>query len=122
MLTKIQSFCTLRTPFDKLLTLFLTMGLTQFNLSKNISFYNYAHNSGARGSPDMILSAFDVKFNEKKDEIPPRACRPFQPFCPFRPFRLSKTQKSSKVNKFAKHVHPPELVYPSLDFSLLIQL
>ena len=27
-------------------------------------------------SPDMILVAFDVKFHEKKDEIPPRACRP----------------------------------------------
>ena len=28
------------------------------------------------GSPDMILTAFDVKFNEKKDVIPPGACRP----------------------------------------------
>ena len=27
-------------------------------------------------SPDMILTAFDGKFDEKKDEIPPRACRP----------------------------------------------
>ena len=27
-------------------------------------------------SPDMILTAFDVKFDEKKDEIPPRACNP----------------------------------------------
>ena len=24
----------------------------------------------------MIFSAFDMKFQEKKDEIPPRACRP----------------------------------------------
>ena len=24
----------------------------------------------------MILTAFDVKFHEKKDEIPPGACRP----------------------------------------------
>ena len=24
----------------------------------------------------MILTAFDVKFHEKKDELPPRACRP----------------------------------------------
>ena len=24
----------------------------------------------------MILTAFDVKFHEKKDEIPPEACRP----------------------------------------------
>ena len=27
-------------------------------------------------SPDMILTAFDRKFHEKKDEIPPGACRP----------------------------------------------
>ena len=52
------------------------MGLTQFNLSKNVGFYKYAHNSGPRRSPDMILTAFDVKFHEKKDEIPPEACRP----------------------------------------------
>ena len=25
---------------------------------------------------DMILAAFDGKFHEKKDEIPPQACRP----------------------------------------------
>ena len=28
------------------------------------------------GSPDMILTAFDGKFGEKKDEIPPGICRP----------------------------------------------
>ena len=28
------------------------------------------------GSPDMILTAFDGKFDQKKDEIPPGACRP----------------------------------------------
>ena len=27
-------------------------------------------------SPDMILTAFDVKFREKQNEIPPEACRP----------------------------------------------
>ena len=27
-------------------------------------------------APDMILSAFEVKLREKKDEIPPRAHRP----------------------------------------------
>ena len=31
---------------------------------------------GPKGSPDVILNAFDVKLNEKKDEIPPKACRP----------------------------------------------
>ena len=29
-------------------------------------------------SPDMILTAFDVKFREKKDEIPPEVCRPLK--------------------------------------------
>ena len=28
------------------------------------------------GSPDMILTPSDGKFDEKKDEIPPGACRP----------------------------------------------
>ena len=28
------------------------------------------------GSPDMILTPFDRKFDEKKDEIPPGICRP----------------------------------------------
>ena len=28
------------------------------------------------GSPDMILMAFDGKFQETKYEIPPEACRP----------------------------------------------
>ena len=30
------------------------------------------------GSPDMILTAFDVKFDEKKDGMPPEACRPLK--------------------------------------------
>ena len=31
------------------------------------------------GSPDMILVAFERKFDEKKDEIPPGICRPHIP-------------------------------------------
>ena len=52
------------------------MGITQFNLNKNICFYKYAHNSGPKGSPDMILSAFDMTFHDKNEGIPPRACKP----------------------------------------------
>ena len=37
--------------------------------------------------PDMILTAFDGKFHEKKDELPPKACRP------------PKTQKKNNVDK-----------------------
>ena len=52
------------------------MGLNQNVLSRNVCFYKYAHNSAPRGSPDMILIAFDMKFNEKNDEIPPTVSRP----------------------------------------------
>ena len=38
-------------------------------------FYKYAHILGPKRSPDVMLNAFDVKFDEKKDEIPPKACR-----------------------------------------------
>ena len=54
------------------------MGHTQHVLGKDICFYKYAHNSGPRGSPDMILTAFDVKFHETKDELPLGACRPLK--------------------------------------------
>ena len=42
------------------------MGLTQNVLGENICLYKYAHNSGPRWAPDMTLTAFDVKFHEKK--------------------------------------------------------
>ena len=56
--------------------LFLTLVITQFNLYTNICSYKYGHNSGPKGSPGMIWNAFHVKFDKKKDEIPPRAHRP----------------------------------------------
>ena len=43
------------------------------DLCEKHMFYKIGHNSGPRGSPDMILTAFDVKFHEKKDELPPEA-------------------------------------------------
>ena len=39
-------------------------------------FYKYVHILGSKGSLDMIMTAFDGKLDEKKDEIFPRACRP----------------------------------------------
>ena len=36
----------------------------------------YEFNSSPKGSPDMILAVFDVKFDENKDEIPPSVRRP----------------------------------------------
>ena len=38
--------------------------MAQFNLYTNLYFYKYAHNSGPKGSPDMILSAYHVKFDD----------------------------------------------------------
>ena len=38
-------------------------------------FYKICHNSGPRGSPDMILTAFDVTFHKKKHELPPGGCK-----------------------------------------------
>ena len=47
----------------------------------------------------MILMAFDVKFDEKRDEIPPGACRP------------SKKLKKNKVEK----VDPEEVKRNNVD-------
>ena len=41
-----------------------------------VTFINMVITRVKNGSPDMILTPFDVKFHEKKDEIPPRACIP----------------------------------------------
>ena len=48
------------------------------DLCEKHMFYRIGHNSGPRGSPDMILTAFDVKFHKKKDEMPPEVCRPLK--------------------------------------------
>ena len=45
-------------------------------------------------SPDMILTPFDVKFHEKKDELPPKACRP--------PKKLRKTMGESGPSRSRK--------------------
>ena len=52
------------------------MGITQFKRYKIYVFINMAITRVKNGSPDMILTAFDWKFHEKKDELPPKACRP----------------------------------------------
>ena len=38
---------------------------------KMITFINIVITRAKNGSPDMILTAFDVKFSDKKNEIPP---------------------------------------------------
>ena len=45
----------------------------------------------------MILTAFDMKFHEKKDELPSEAWNP-----------QTKSQKNTKYNKNATHMGPPE--------------
>ena len=76
MSTKIQACCTLRRPFDIVVNALSTMGITQLNLYKMYVFINMVITRAQNGSPDLILTAFDGKFHEKKDEIPPGACRP----------------------------------------------
>ena len=46
------------------------------HISKIVTFLNMVISGVKNGSPDMILTTFDGKFDEKKDEIPPGACRP----------------------------------------------
>ena len=43
---------------------------------QKVTFINMVITGVKNGSPDMILTAFDGKFDEKKDEIPPGICRP----------------------------------------------
>ena len=50
--------------------------MTQFNLYKMYVFMNMVITRVKNRSPDMILMAFDGKFHEKKNELPPEACRP----------------------------------------------
>ena len=45
-------------------------------ISKIVTFINIVINGIENGSPDMILVAFEGKFDGKKDEIPPGNCRP----------------------------------------------
>ena len=46
------------------------------NLIQMYVFIDMVITRAKNWSPDMILTAFDGKFHEQKDEIPPRACRP----------------------------------------------
>ena len=41
-------------------------------------FINMVITRVKNASPDMILTAFEVKFHEKQNEIPPQVCRPFK--------------------------------------------
>ena len=45
-------------------------------ISKIVTFINMVITGVKNGSPDMILTPFDGKLDEKKDEIPPGICRP----------------------------------------------
>ena len=49
-----------------------------------------------KGSPDMILSAFDLKFADKKDEIPPRDRRP-----------QNKFKQNQKITKIKQEMGAP---------------
>ena len=59
------------------------------------------------GSPDMILTPFDGKFNEKKDELPPEAARP-QKIWKTKTMGKSGFSKKLKKNNVEK-VGPPKV-------------
>ena len=52
------------------------MGITQFNLYKMYAFINMVITRVENWSPDMIPVAFDKKFDENLNEIPPGIYRP----------------------------------------------
>ena len=49
------------------------MGITQFKSYKIYVFINMVITMAKNRSPDMILAAFDWRFHEKKNELPPEA-------------------------------------------------
>ena len=71
--TKIQACCTLRIPFDIVFRTLFHHGSHPKRPWQTYMFYKHVHNSGSKGSPDMILSAFYVKFHETKNDLPPEA-------------------------------------------------
>ena len=83
------------------------MTITQFNLYTNICFYKYAHDAGLRESLGLILNAFDVKFHEKKKEIPPRACRPPNKFKKFGKNEVGNGQPPRRKNRGFRGAAPP---------------
>ena len=46
------------------------------DLSKMVTFINMDITRDKKMSPDMILTPFEGKFDENKNEIPPGICRP----------------------------------------------
>ena len=52
------------------------MGITQFKSYKIYVFISMVITRVKNKSPDMILTAFEGKFDQKKDEIPPEIHRP----------------------------------------------
>ena len=77
------------------------------DLCKNTCFYKYGHISGPRGSPDMILTAFDVKFHETKDELPPKVCRPLRP--------LRKKHMFYKIGHNSSPRGSPDMILTAFD-------
>ena len=67
---------------------------TNSTFTKMYVFIDMVTTRVTNGSPDMILTAFDVKFHVKKDEIPPGACRPSK--------KLKKTMPKKWTSKKLK--------------------
>ena len=55
----------------------------------------------------MILTAFDVKFHENKNEIPPEACRPLKKLKTNNVENLGPKKVKKTKNNFGKEGSPP---------------
>ena len=82
--TEPQPFCILRAPSDIVFIALFNCGYHPNDLRKKPTFYKWGHISGPKGSPDMILNAFHVKFHDKQK------------------WDTFQGQKYSKINKFPK--------------------
>ena len=87
MSTKIEAFYTLRIPFDIDFNTLFNSDYHSIQRLQTCHFFIHMVITRARGSPDMILTAFDLKSREKKLRYLPRPIGPKQ------------NPKNSKVQK-----------------------
>ena len=76
--TKIQTLCTLKISFDIVFDDLFNRGYHPIQPLQNVRIHNIVITKVKNRSPDMILMGFDRKFHEKKDDLPPEACRPLK--------------------------------------------
>ena len=76
--TEMHPFCILKRPFDIVFNFVSDYGYNLERSPHKSVFYKYAYISAHRKVPDLISSAFDVKFWEYIEGLPSKARRPLQ--------------------------------------------